>query len=286
MDKPVDISIVVPCHNEEKRIEGCIRALLALDYPKDRYEILMVDNNSTDASVEIVRRYPEVRLLSETMPGDFAARNKGVSEARGEIIAFTDSDTAPYPDWLRTIVDVMGDPGVQVIIGGLKFNPRSPTLRMLEAYEEEKAGLIFSSRSKEIYFGYTCNMIVRAELFEKLGPFPPVYRNSDVVFVRRVVDAHSCDAVIYSKPVSVLRLEVNTPWSYYGKMVTYGRDYNRYGKVAAVRPLNSNERMEIFRRTVSSKGYSSLQAAYLFAVLGFGAVCYEAVRRFSRPGSA
>ena len=86
----MDISIVVPVHNEERLIEGCLRALLALDYPRDRYEIIVVDNNSTDRSREIVERFPEVKLLSEKQQGDFAARNRGLSEAKGEIIAFTD----------------------------------------------------------------------------------------------------------------------------------------------------------------------------------------------------
>jgi glycosyltransferase involved in cell wall biosynthesis len=53
----MDISIVVPFHNEEKHIERRIQALLALDYPRDRYEIIMVDNNSNDRSAEIVRLF-------------------------------------------------------------------------------------------------------------------------------------------------------------------------------------------------------------------------------------
>jgi glycosyltransferase involved in cell wall biosynthesis len=117
----MDVSIVVPFYNEEKHIKQCIQALLSLDYPRDRYEILTVNNNSTDRSVEIVSSYPEVRLLHEKKQGDFPARNVGVSNARGEIIAFTDSDTAPYPEWLRQAMEAMRDQNTALVVGNLQF---------------------------------------------------------------------------------------------------------------------------------------------------------------------
>jgi glycosyltransferase involved in cell wall biosynthesis len=274
----MDISIVVPVHNEERLIEGCLRSLLALDYPRDRYEIIVVDNNSTDRSREIVERFPEVKLLSEKQQGDFAARNRGLSEARGEIIAFTDSDTAPFPDWLQRIREAMQPPEVAVIIGNLQFHPDSRTLAMMAEYEAEKAEFIFSSQVKEIYFGYTCNMIVRRSIFDRLGPFAPVYRNADVVFVRKVVDELSCDAVCYGPRVSVRRLEVSSLWTYYAKQAIYGRDFQRYGEIAAARPLNTRERLQIFSRAVRRMGYSPLKAAWLFGLLSVGAVSYELAR--------
>jgi len=279
----LDFSIIVPFHNEASRIDRCIRSLLSLDYPTDRFEILMIDNNSTDESAAIVERYPQVRLLRETVQGDFAARNRGLAEARGEIIAFTDSDTAPHPDWLLRIVEVLRDPTIEVIIGNLQFAPGSRALALMAAYEEEKAELIFTSDQREIYFGYTCNMIVRRRMFDELGPFPPVFRNSDVVIVRKVIDARSCAAVVYAPTVSVQRLEVSSIWVYYAKQSIYGRDFNRYGGIAAVRPLNSGERLEIFRRTVRNRGYSLPTALYLFGLLALGALSYDLSRWLIRP---
>lgn len=276
------ISIVVPFHNEEKTIERCIQSLLALDYPEHDYEILMVDNNSTDSSVAIVEKYSQVRLLRETRQGDFAARNLGLAQSTGEVIAFTDSDTAPFADWLRQIRIVMSNPAIAVIIGNLQFAPDSHALALMAAYEEEKAEFVFSSQTKEIYFGYTCNMIVRKKVFDELGPFPPVYRNSDVVMVRKAVDAYGCDAVCYSKAVSVRRLEVSSLWVYFAKRSIYGRDYNRYGDIASARPLNSSERLEIFRHTIRNRGYSIFTTVYFLSLLVAGALCYELARRFTR----
>jgi hypothetical protein len=180
----------------------------------------------------------------------------------------------------------MRDPEVAVIIGNLQFAPNSHALSLMAAYEEEKAEFIFSGDQKEIYFGYTCNMIVRRKVFDELGPFPAVYRNSDVVLVRRAVDAYSCDAVRYSRKVSVQRLEVSSLWVYFGKQSIYGSDFNRYGSIAEVRPLSTSERLEIFRRTIRNRGYSLPTAVYLFSLLGLGALCYDVSRWFIRPAKS
>ena len=272
------ISVVVPIYNEERHIEGCVEALLAQNYPSEEFEIIMVDNNSTDRSAEIVRRYPRVTLLSETTQGDFASRNRGLRAATGEVIAFTDSDTAPAPDWLTNIGRVMADPEVGVIVGRLQFAPGSRLLSMMEAYEAEKAAYIFSSDCAEIYFGYTCNMVVRKALFDRLGPFAPVQRNSDVVFVRRAVDEYSCAVAVYGSDVRVRRLEIPSFRAYLGKQIIYGRDFPRYAKISAARPLDSRERLQVFRRTVRQQGYSPLQAALLLSLLVAGALAYDGAR--------
>jgi glycosyltransferase involved in cell wall biosynthesis len=274
----LDISIVVPFFNEEKHIESCINALLSQDYPADRYEIIMVDNNSTDRSVEIVEKYPEVRLYSEKRRGDFTARNRGISVAKGKIIAFTDSDTAPFSDWLQNILNVMRDSRVGIIVGNLQYSSDSRPLSLIANYEYERALYTFSSNIKEIYYGYTCNMVVRKTLFDNMGPFPEVYRNSDIVFLLRALDEYSCDVVRYSPEVRVQRLEISTLWKYYGKQYIYGRDFQRYVKVASARPLNNSERFRIFQNTVKKGRYSIVKTVFLFSLLCAGGMFYESGR--------
>lgn len=274
----MDVSIVVPFYNEEKHIEECIQALLSLDYPKDRYEVLMVNNNSTDRSVEIVSSYPGVRLLHENQQGDFAARNLGVSNASGEIIAFTDSDTAPYPAWLNQAMLAMGNPDTALVVGNLQFSSNSVAMNLLRDYEAEKNRFIFSGNDPGIYYGYTCNMIVRRSVFERLGLFPEVYRNSDAVYVRKVVDAFSCGAVSYGEQVSVRRLEVACVRDYITKQHIYGRDLNRYGTIADARPLSTKERLFLYRQVVRHYRYSLPIAVYLITLLTMGVICYESGR--------
>jgi glycosyltransferase involved in cell wall biosynthesis len=286
VDRPY-ISVIVPIYNEERYIERCARSLVSQDYPKDRFEVLFVDNNSSDRSAEIARGIEGIRVLSESTQGDYAARNRGIAEARGEIFAFVDSDTAPLSDWLERIATAMrADPQIGVIVGGLHFDGSSLALRMLAAYEEDKAEYIFASRDPTVYYGYTCNLAARKRLFDELGPFAPIQRNADVVFVRDVVDSHSTDSVVYRRDVAVLRLEIRSALDYFRKQAIYGRDFPRYEKIAATRPLRMSERFSIFRRVVRKRQHAPLDALLLLATLGVAAICYDVARWLSKvePG--
>jgi glycosyltransferase involved in cell wall biosynthesis len=280
----MDISVVVPFYNEERYIESCVKALLSQSYPADRYEIIMVDNNSTDRSVEIVKRYPCIKLLSEHKQGSYGARNQGIAQSKGGIIAFTDADCSPCTDWLQRIADAMRSPDVSIVQGRMRFASDSAALSMLAAYESEKAAFVFSSHTKEIYYGYTNNMAVRRGLFDRLGPFLEMGRGADVVFMRRAIDEYSCDVVRYSLDACVRHLEMTDVWKYYRKQLIYGRSYRSYGKIASTRPLTTGERLEVFKRTIRRGRYSLAKSAGLFLLLSIGGVCYE-LADGERPGS-
>jgi glycosyltransferase involved in cell wall biosynthesis len=104
--KTITLSVVVPCYNEEDAIAACLDALIA---QKDAiHEIIVVDNNSSDATHGIVQsyceQYPKIRLLSEQQQGVQFARNRGFDEARGNVIARIDVDTLVDPGWAKTLV--------------------------------------------------------------------------------------------------------------------------------------------------------------------------------------
>ena len=94
------VTIVVPVYQGEKCIGECIESLLDLDYPKEKTEIIIVDNNSTDKTINIVKKYP-VKCMVETKRGACCARNTGYRNASYEFIAFTDSDCIVDRNWLR-----------------------------------------------------------------------------------------------------------------------------------------------------------------------------------------
>jgi glycosyltransferase involved in cell wall biosynthesis len=96
------ISVVVPVRNGEAMIGDCIESILACDYPGERHEVLVVDNASTDRTPEVVSEHP-VRLLNEPQRGVSFARNRGIAESSGEILAFIDGDCLADPSWLREL---------------------------------------------------------------------------------------------------------------------------------------------------------------------------------------
>jgi len=110
------ISIVVPAYNAENFIGRCLESLLALDYPKDKLQITVVDNHSPDQTPALIRRYP-VLCLTERTPGAAAARNKGWRSAGGEIVASTDADCVLDTNWAREINRTFQDPQVDAVMG-------------------------------------------------------------------------------------------------------------------------------------------------------------------------
>lgn len=106
------VSVVVPVYNGERTIQACIDSLMAQDYPQDLYEILIVDNNSTDRTCEIVGRCPVELLHERKVQTSYAARNTGIRHVNGEIVAFTDADCIAEGNWLRELVSPFTNPEV------------------------------------------------------------------------------------------------------------------------------------------------------------------------------
>jgi glycosyltransferase involved in cell wall biosynthesis len=271
----VTFSVIVPVHNTAAHLERCISALLGQDYPRGEFEILMVDNNSTDGSAGILARAQGIRALSEAKQGSYAARNRGVREAHGSILAFTDSDCAPDARWLRAIGAGLADPAVQVVLGCRRPAHDTGLIRLLADYENKKDEHVFVSHAAERYYGFTNNMAVRRSTFERYGPFVERPRGSDTIFVRRVAEGEGCDAVIYAPVMRVAHAELTGVGAYYRKMFTYGRSRQLYRHIVRTRPLSSAERLEALRATVRDGGYSWLPAAALAALLGGGMAAWS-----------
>lgn len=96
------ISVIVPAYNEEKYIRACLDSLTNQDLPKRFFEIIVVDNNSTDKTKEIIKKFP-VKYTFEEKRNVVAAKQRGVKIAKGKIIASADADTFYPKSWLSDI---------------------------------------------------------------------------------------------------------------------------------------------------------------------------------------
>ncbi len=115
------VSIIVITYNEEKNIDDCLNSLVSLDYPNDKYEIIVVDA-STDKTAEIACKYQKVKVHKSSEKGFAVQRNKGISLASNDIIAFTDADCIVSKDWLKNLVYSMENKGADCV-GGPAFPP-------------------------------------------------------------------------------------------------------------------------------------------------------------------
>ncbi len=94
------VSIVIPVFNEERYLPSCLTSLMSMSYPKDRREILLIDNGSTDRTLEIARGFSEVSIHVKEDVKVGAVRNYGVQKAKGSVVVFLDSDCVVNQEWL------------------------------------------------------------------------------------------------------------------------------------------------------------------------------------------
>jgi glycosyltransferase involved in cell wall biosynthesis len=119
MIKRMKISVVIPAYNEGAYLEACLRSLMRQTEKPD--EIIVVDNNSTDATIAIAKKYP-VRIVHEKHQGMIPARNRGFNEAKYEIIAQTDADTILPRNWIHKIKDAFSkDPELIALSGPPRY---------------------------------------------------------------------------------------------------------------------------------------------------------------------
>src|SRR3989338_11199859 len=115
------VSVVVITYNEEKNIENCLNSLVNQDYPKELYEIIVVDA-SDDRTAEIVSRFKNVKVHKAKERGFATQRNLGIKLAVNELIASTDADCIAPQDWLSKLVASLKSSNVSGV-GGSAFPP-------------------------------------------------------------------------------------------------------------------------------------------------------------------
>ncbi len=187
------VTIIIPVRNRPEEIGDCLKSLLKLDYPSDKMEIIVVDDASNDNTPEVISRFP-VKLIknSKKMQASYS-RNLAAAEARGDILAFIDSDCTADPLWLKTLVPAFNDP-VNGAAGGKVdswFDKKA-----LDRYEKVSSSLNMGSRPKssredgDFFYLPTCNLLVKKDIFLRLEGFNVNMQvGEDVDFCWRLKDS-------------------------------------------------------------------------------------------------
>lgn len=122
MSLDIQVSVIIPVWNDSKRIIQCIDALKKQSLARDLFEIIVVDNGSTDNTYEVLSKIDGISLLQELKPGSYAARNKAITIAKGTYLAFTDSDCLPDNKWLEElIICAQSDDKIGIVAGEIEF---------------------------------------------------------------------------------------------------------------------------------------------------------------------
>lgn len=165
------VSVVIPVWNAPAQIDACLRAMATQTYPKDRFEVIVVDNGSTDATPEVVAGFAWAILLSEPVAGSYRARNRGLRHARGDYVAFTDADCVPDPGWLAGAMRAAGRlPEAGVLAGRIElFRISGRSQDVCEHYER----LFAFNQEANVRSGMcvTANWVSPRPLLVELGGF-------------------------------------------------------------------------------------------------------------------
>ena len=179
------VSVIVCSYNGAKTLDRCLASLRQVEYPD--YEVILVDDGSTDNTREIAARHPWVRAIHQENKGLSAARNIGAEAATGEIIAYTDSDCMADPEWLYFLVGTLLG-GDYAGVGGPNISP--PAENWVQACVAAAPGgpshVLLTDVVAEHIPG--CNMAFYKWAFEKVGGFDIEYRKAgdDVDFCWRL----------------------------------------------------------------------------------------------------
>lgn len=189
LPRTAKVSVVVATYNGSRTLKNCLDSLMRQNYPD--YEVILVDDGSTDSTPEIAARFPRVRYLRQDNCGLSAARNTGIRAATGEIVAFTDDDCRADEDWLRQLAgDLLRSEFAG--IGGHNFLPPedSSVAAVVMASPGGPAHVMLTDREAEHVPG--CNMAFYKWALEEVGLFDPVFRKAgdDVDICWRLQDGN------------------------------------------------------------------------------------------------
>jgi GT2 family glycosyltransferase len=235
----LDFSIIVPTYRRPAQLASCLEALAHLDYPRDRFEVLVVDDGSESPPGDLVASFRGrlgLTLLDRPHAGPAAARNAGARRAQGMWLAFMDDDCAPAPGWLRELRSVLQE-GSEVLAGGRTVNAlpdnvyASASHLLLDAFCRYA-----NSRLPQGGFFPSNNMAMAAISFQRVGGFDENFSRAageDREFCARWV--HAGYRTTYAPRAVVSHAHELSFRSFWRQQMNYGRGAWRFHRAEARR---------------------------------------------------
>jgi cellulose synthase/poly-beta-1,6-N-acetylglucosamine synthase-like glycosyltransferase len=240
------VTVAMPCRNEERFIEPCLRSVLAQDYPGERTEILVADGRSTDATRDILARlssaHSRIRLIDNPLQIQAAGMNAAVRAARGEIIVRMDVHCEYERDYVRQCVEVLGETGADNVGGAQRARATTRFQRALCAALSSPLGVggaKYRSAESEGFVDTVFLGAFRRHVLERVGMYDPgAITNEDAELNQRIIDAGgkvylSRRIVVHYHPRDSLRA-VATQYFRYGK--GRARTLLKHGRLLGLRP--------------------------------------------------
>lgn len=233
------VTVLVPVRNEAGGIVACVESLIAQEYPRNKYEILVVDDHSEDDTAGILSQYPQVRLVYQESgkQGKKEAVMTGVKEASGEVILTTDGDCVMGKEWMVSMVEAVLGEDAEMVAGPVSYMPKGEVsfIQRYQTLEQNALNIITAAGLKTglILSASGANMAFCKKTFQELNPFEDnkeIASGDDVflvqkmrIYQKKAAYCRSQNAVVFSEPVSTFweLLRQRTRWGSKSKFYTH-----------------------------------------------------------------
>jgi glycosyltransferase involved in cell wall biosynthesis len=256
------VTVIVPVRNGADTLRDCLVSLSKTDYPRDRREIVVVDNGSTDATAAIIAGFPEVRRVVEPMPGASRARNRGIQSSDGEILAFTDADCLATAGWLSELVGAFTSPAIGGAAGEILGHlPRTRAER--DAARRRHLSPRRYLQRPLLPFAVTANLAFRRSIFDRVGLFDPTSPRGgeSTDFCTRFFRETGLTLAFAPKAV-VFHRHRSTTWSLFDQHWSYGRGHAfLYVKYRREIPWGWRQTLQVYRDLAATGGRLAVAAA-------------------------
>jgi glycosyltransferase involved in cell wall biosynthesis len=213
-NRPAQVSIIIPARNEEKSLGDLLASLQSLDFPRDKFEVVVVDHESTDRTAEIALA-AGARVVKKSGGNISSARNFGASQAAGQILAFLDADCTVAEDWLSRALAHFADPEVGAV-GSYHIIPLDPPTWVRIVLQKQAAARPKLANATWLPSG---NMLIRREVFlecngfdESLGTCEDVDLSYRITRKYRLIADSDIRCWHHREPASLLQLFRKELW--------------------------------------------------------------------------
>ncbi|MGD1890943.1 MAG: glycosyltransferase [Cyclobacteriaceae bacterium] len=198
------VSVIIPVYNDATELSETLLTLTNQSYPEDKYEVLVVDNGSTDTTVEVARSFAKVQLLIENKykNSPYSARNRGLESAKGSVIAFLDASCRPIFHWLTEGINTLHRENADLVGGKVAF--RLKNSKDVGEFYDSQINIKMKENIERRKGAKTANLFVRKKVIEAIGPFPEGIRSGgDLIWTQKA--SSSGFLLVYSEQAAVMK---------------------------------------------------------------------------------
>lgn len=220
-----DVSVVIPAHNAGDTLGSCLAALAAQHCPGASFEVIVVDDGSTDATADVARR-AGVTLIQQKNAGAAAARNAGIHAARGRWVAFTDSDCIPsrrWLDWLLRAAAGASEAPLGVAGKTVGHDSRAPAARFVDLTGGLDAATYLNHPT--FPFAPSCNLMYRRDALLAVGGFDASFVTQETTDLHHRLTTQVGGTCLYEPRALVLHRHRDSWRAYFRQQRAYGRGH-------------------------------------------------------------